>query len=176
VTGKPALRAILGALACIPIACFLCGAAAAQGRYPPSHGGGGPEPRGGFGGMDPRGSPFGFPAPYGMAPPRYGQPPQPRADQEAPPRRPGDAPPGWRGAPREPPGITREPGAVHSRMASLDWVIESIQRRSPGRQLDANLGYVDGGRPVYVVRWLTQHGRRTDYIVDAQTGAILSGR
>jgi uncharacterized membrane protein YkoI len=60
-------------------------------------------------------------------------------------------------------------------MASLGWVIESIQHRSPGRQLDAYMDYVDG-RPVYRVRWLTVHGRRMDYLVDAMTGAILSGR
>jgi uncharacterized membrane protein YkoI len=60
-------------------------------------------------------------------------------------------------------------------MASLGWVIESIRRLSPGRQLDANVDYMDG-RPVYRVRWLTVHGRRMDYLVDAETGVILSGR
>jgi uncharacterized membrane protein YkoI len=60
-------------------------------------------------------------------------------------------------------------------MASLGWVIESIQRRSPGRQLDADVAYMDG-RPVYRVRWLTVHGRRMDYLVDAETGVIISGR
>ena len=60
-------------------------------------------------------------------------------------------------------------------MASLGWVIETIRRRSPGRQLDADVGYIDG-RPVYRVRWLTEHGRRMDYLVDAATGVILSGR
>jgi uncharacterized membrane protein YkoI len=60
-------------------------------------------------------------------------------------------------------------------MASLGWVIEGIRRRSPGRQLDAQVAYIDG-RPVYRVRWLTEHGRRTDYIVDAETGVILNGR
>jgi uncharacterized membrane protein YkoI len=60
-------------------------------------------------------------------------------------------------------------------MASLGWVIQSIQRRSPGRQLDSDVGYVDG-RAVYRVRWLTLRGRRMDYIVDAETGVILNGR
>ena len=60
-------------------------------------------------------------------------------------------------------------------MASLGWVIESIRRRTPGRQLDAEVAMV-GGRPVYHVLWITPQGRRMDYIVDAQSGAILSGR
>ena len=60
-------------------------------------------------------------------------------------------------------------------MASLSWVIESIRRRSPGRQLDTDLAYMDG-RPIYRVRWLTAHGRRMDYLVDAETGVILNGR
>jgi uncharacterized membrane protein YkoI len=60
-------------------------------------------------------------------------------------------------------------------MASLGWVIEGIRRQSPGRELDANVDYMDG-RAVYRVRWLTARGRRMDYIVDAETGAILSGR
>jgi hypothetical protein len=100
-------------------------------------------------------------APPYAPPPRYVSPP---------PRRPYDAPMGWRAAPRPPPGIEgRQPSA------SLGWVIQSIQRRSPGRQLDADTDYMDG-RPVYRVRWLTVHGRRMDYIVDAETGVILSGR
>jgi uncharacterized membrane protein YkoI len=60
-------------------------------------------------------------------------------------------------------------------MASLGWVIESIGRRSPGRVLDAQVED-RGGRAVYRVLWLTTHGRRMDYIVDAETGVVLSGR
>jgi uncharacterized membrane protein YkoI len=60
-------------------------------------------------------------------------------------------------------------------MASLGWVIERIQHRSPGRQLDAEIDYL-GGRPVYRVLWVTAQGRRVDYLVDAATGVILSGR
>jgi len=176
VNAKPALRAIVGALACV-----LCGAVAAQGRYP-SHGGGG-GPRGGWGmegrgppmARDPRGSPYGFAPPYGGAP-RYAPPPPVRNYESPPLRRPYDAPPGWRGAARAPPGMARGPeGMDRPRMASLGWVIESIRRRSPGRQLDADIDYMDG-RPVYRVRWLTERGRRMDYIVDAETGVILSGR
>jgi uncharacterized membrane protein YkoI len=53
-------------------------------------------------------------------------------------------------------------------------VIQEIQRRTPGRQLDAGLEQM-GARAVYRVRWMTSDGRRIDYMVDATTGAILSG-
>jgi uncharacterized membrane protein YkoI len=52
-------------------------------------------------------------------------------------------------------------------------VIAGIRGRSPGRQLDAGIEYRNG-RPVYRVRWMTNQGRRIDYIVDAASGAILS--
>ena len=29
--------------------------------------------------------------------------------------------------------------------------------------------------PIYRVRWMTRDGRRVDYLIDAATGAILSG-
>jgi uncharacterized membrane protein YkoI len=54
-------------------------------------------------------------------------------------------------------------------------VLESIDRRTPGRVLDAHIEDM-GGRPVYRVLWLTVHGRRMEYSVDAATGAVLSGR
>lgn len=195
---KPALRAIVGALACV-----LCGAVAAQGRYEPHGRGGGGQ--GGFG-MEMRAeAPMGRPAfergepgpgrgafqpyqrpgaPVGRGPERYpAYPPSyaaPPRYASPPPRRPYEAPPGWRAAPRQPPGIEgpRQSGATEGgrpRMASLGWVIESIRRRSPGRQLDADVDFMDG-RPVYRVRWLTVHGRRMDYLVDAESGVILSGR
>jgi uncharacterized membrane protein YkoI len=52
-------------------------------------------------------------------------------------------------------------------------VIAEIKRRTPGRTLDAGLEQADG-RAVYRVRWAAADGRRIDYIVDAQSGAILS--
>ncbi|MDB5479282.1 MAG: Propeptide PepSY amd peptidase [Caulobacteraceae bacterium] len=129
----------------------------------------------------PVGPPEGFtyappPPRYISPPPRYVSPP-PRY-VSPPPRRPYEAPPGWRAAPRQPPGIEGprpSAGMEGPRMASLGFVIESIKRRSPGRQLDADVDFMDG-RPVYRVRWLTVHGRRMDYLVDAETGVILSGR
>jgi hypothetical protein len=60
------------------------------------------------------------------------------------------------------------------RIMPLSQVIERINARSPGRQLDAGLEY-QGDKPIYRVRWMTSDGRRVDYLIDATTGAILSG-
>jgi uncharacterized membrane protein YkoI len=79
--------------------------------------------------------------------------------------------PGWRPAQRTAPGLY---GAYRAPAASLGWVIESIGRRSPGRVLDARVED-RAGRAVYRVLWLTAHGRRIDYIVDAETGAVIGG-
>ena len=57
----------------------------------------------------------------------------------------------------------------------LAQVIETIRRLTPGRQLDAGLEAGAGGREVYRVRWAAADGRRIDYLVDAKTGAVLSG-
>jgi hypothetical protein len=64
-------------------------------------------------------------------------------------------------------------GGYNRGRVSMDGVISQIHRRYPGgRLLDA--GVEDyGGREVYRVRWATGDGRRVDYIVDAQTGAII---
>lgn len=63
-------------------------------------------------------------------------------------------------------------GVRQGRYVGLARVIGSIRQRAPGRQLDAGLEQW-GGRAVYRVRWAEPGGRRTDYIVDAQSGAIL---
>lgn len=59
------------------------------------------------------------------------------------------------------------------RYVPLFRVIAEIRRHTPGRQLDAGIEQA-GGRAVYRVRWAASNGRRIDYIVDAQSGAILS--
>ena len=74
---------------------------------------------------------------------------------------------GW----RQQQGEARE--AVQSgRAIALGRVMEQIRRRTPGRPLDAGMEQ-SGNRPVYRVRWAAEDGRRIDYIVDAETGAIL---
>lgn len=66
-------------------------------------------------------------------------------------------------------------GVKQGRYLPLSKIIAEIERRSPGRELDAGLEQ-SGSRAVYRVRWATKDGRRIDYIVDAQTGAILSAK
>lgn len=65
-------------------------------------------------------------------------------------------------------------GVQQRRLVPLTQVIEQIRRRHPGRPLDAGAESM-GDRPVYRVRWITTDGRRIDFIIDAATGAILSG-
>jgi uncharacterized membrane protein YkoI len=65
-------------------------------------------------------------------------------------------------------------GVRRGRMVPLSQVLAEINRRTPGRVLDAGIEYM-GDRPVYRVRWITTDGRRIDYIVDASSGAILGG-
>jgi uncharacterized membrane protein YkoI len=49
----------------------------------------------------------------------------------------------------------------------------NISRGTPGRMLDAWQEVGPDGRPAYRVRWAAAGGRRIDFIVDAQTGAII---
>lgn len=64
-------------------------------------------------------------------------------------------------------------GVRSGRIAPLSQVIAEIARRTPGRQLDARLEQM-GGMQVYRIMWSTNDGRRIDFIVDAQTGRIIS--
>jgi uncharacterized membrane protein YkoI len=65
-------------------------------------------------------------------------------------------------------------GVKQRKLVPLSQVIEMIRRRTPGRELDAGLEY-QGDKPIYRVRWMTGDGRRVDYLIDAATGALLSG-
>jgi uncharacterized membrane protein YkoI len=65
-------------------------------------------------------------------------------------------------------------GVRDHHLMPLGRVIEQVRARTPGRQLDAGLEN-QNGRPIYRVRWMTKDGRRIDYLIDAVTGAILSG-
>ncbi|HZC17146.1 MAG TPA: PepSY domain-containing protein [Caulobacteraceae bacterium] len=122
------------------------------------HGGrGGGGPGGGFGG------PRGFPGPRGPAPQPFRGPPP--------------GPGGWEGdslgagwGPQQ--DMVRQ-GVRQKRFVPLGQAIESIRRFGPGHELDAGLEDW-GGRPAYRVRWAAPNGRRIDYMVDAETGAILS--
>ena len=123
-----------------------------QGGYPR---GGYPDPRGGYG--DPRG-------PYAEPRPGYGYPAPPPAYRRGPDSLGAD----WGGQQDE-----VRAGVRQGRYIGLGRVIGSIRQHTPGHQLDAGLEQW-GGRTVYRVRWAQPGGRRVDYIVDAQSGAILN--
>jgi uncharacterized membrane protein YkoI len=59
------------------------------------------------------------------------------------------------------------------RQVPLSQVIAMISARTPGRQLNTTQGEHQG-RPAYFVQWQTNDGRMIIFIVDAQSGAILS--
>jgi len=48
-----------------------------------------------------------------------------------------------------------------------------IARTTPGTHLDTDRGDF-GGRPAYFVRWKTSDGRVIIFVVDADSGQILS--
>jgi Peptidase propeptide and YPEB domain len=105
-----------------------------------------------------------YPPPQRPAP--HAPPGKPAAP---PPHQPNSLGPDWRLQQDEARQLYRQ-----KRIMPLSRVIEQINARSPGRQLDAGLEY-QGDRPIYRVRWMTRNGRRVDYLIDAATGAILSG-
>ena len=111
------------------------------------------------------------PQPHRPAPhAQNGQPGQPAGKPEgAPPHQPNSLGADWRLQQDE----VRQ-GVRQRRLIPLSRVIEQLNARSPGRQLDAGLEY-QGDKPIYRVRWMTRNGRRVDYLIDATTGAILSG-
>ncbi len=159
------------------------GGGAPHGSYGGGPRGGYGEPRGGY--AEPRG---GYPEQRGYPAPRGGYPEQRGPYGAPPPRGPYGAPQGGYGYYGAPPPSRRGPdslgadwggqqdevraGVRQGRYMGLARVIGAIRQRTPGRQLDAGLEQW-GGRAVYRVRWAEPGGRRIDYIVDAQSGAIL---
>ena len=63
-------------------------------------------------------------------------------------------------------------GVRQGRMLPLESIAPRLNRRAPGRLLDAGIES-RGGLPVYRVRWQAADGRRIDYLVDAATGMII---
>lgn len=59
------------------------------------------------------------------------------------------------------------------RQAPLSRVLAMIAQRTPGRHLNTTQGDF-GGRPAYFVQWQMPDGRVVIFIVDAESGAILS--
>lgn len=71
----------------------------------------------------------------------------------------------------------REPAPVQAGQAqprlSTAQIEAIIQRMTPGRRVNISLERSDG-RAIYVVRWQTNDGRRIDYVIDGNSGAVLS--
>ena len=141
------------------------------------HGGGDGGWRGGDRGGEPHGNGFGRGGRWGgqEGPGASGGRPEGRWGGGYPP----DAgpfnagPPDRRAAEREEQGEARR--GVHSgQIRPMGEIVSRLQRRG-GRMLDANLGQGPNGEPVYRVVWASPDGRRTDYIIDARTGAVLQG-
>jgi uncharacterized membrane protein YkoI len=59
------------------------------------------------------------------------------------------------------------------RQMPLSRVLAIIAQRTPGRQLNTMQGD-SGGRPTYVVQWQTPGGQVVIFVVDAESGAIIS--
>ena len=64
-------------------------------------------------------------------------------------------------------------GVRQGRIMPLSRVVQNLQRLSPGRVLDAGLETGPDGRAAYRVRWAAVGGRRIDFIIDAETGAVI---
>ena len=67
-------------------------------------------------------------------------------------------------------------GVRSGQIRPMGEIVSRLGRTRPGRMLDANLEPGPNGRPAYRVIWGAADGRRIDYLIDAQTGAILQGR
>ena len=70
----------------------------------------------------------------------------------------------------EQPGGPGRGGMRGGQTISMEQAVSIVARRVPGRLLDASPMGAN-----YRIVWLTNDGRRVDFIVDAETGQILSG-
>lgn len=90
-----------------------------------------------------------------------------------------EARPGWREGlgqsfDAERPGARPEASQDRQR-TPLYQIVQRLERRVGGQMLDARL--VEGGRgEMYVIKWLTDDGRKIEFLVDAQSGAVLDQR
>jgi hypothetical protein len=140
------------------------GGFAGTGRFGPGPVGG----RGGFGSFGPGRGGYG-----GFGPPGFGRRAFPPVGMGGPPRAFGGPGPGgfggWGGGQQD--EVRR--AVREGRHIPLGRAIDAVRRRAPGRELDAGLEPGPNGRSVYRLRWAGQNGRRQDYMVDAETGAVL---
>jgi uncharacterized membrane protein YkoI len=66
-----------------------------------------------------------------------------------------------------------QPAQASGRQAPLSRVLASIAARQPGRHLNTTMGDA-GGRAAYFVQWQLPDGRVVIFVVDAESGQILS--
>jgi len=64
-------------------------------------------------------------------------------------------------------------GVRSGRQVPLSRVLANIASRTPGRHLNTSMGDA-GGRPVYNVQWQLPDGRVVIFVVDAESGAVMS--
>ena len=64
-------------------------------------------------------------------------------------------------------------GVRAGRQVPLSAVLAQISARAPGRHLNTNMGDA-GGRPAYFVQWQLPDGRVVMFVVDAESGRIIS--
>ncbi len=64
-------------------------------------------------------------------------------------------------------------GVRQGRIMPLARVVQNLERLRPGRVLDAGLEAGPDGRAAYRVRWAAKGGQRIDFIIDAETGAVI---
>ena len=62
------------------------------------------------------------------------------------------------------------------RKKPLEVLLPTIRAQIGGSLIKVEEAGARGGRPIYVLRWKTDDGRLVFLEVDAETGAILSGR
>jgi hypothetical protein len=127
------------------------------------------------------GQPYQRPHGYAAGPPAYSAPPA-RGRYYAPPSAPYEPPIAPYDYPARPNSLGAEwgqqqdearTGVREGRIMPLSRVVQALERLRPGRVLDAGLETGPDGRSAYRVRWAAAGGRRIDFIVDAETGAII---
>jgi hypothetical protein len=62
------------------------------------------------------------------------------------------------------------------KLLPLKRIVRQLEERVGGQLLDAELRAGGPGGKLYIIKWLTEDGRRVDFVVDASTGQILDSR
>lgn len=89
-----------------------------------------------------------------------------------------EARPAWRNSQMGESFDANRPGEIvrERQRLPLREVVRSIKSRQGGQFIDAEIVSGPRGGEAYVIKWVTDDGRRIDYLVDAETGSILDRR